>query len=1058
MSKILVKLLLVAFIAVGSTRAQTPTGTIAGLVTDPAGAAVAGAHVNIANRDSGLTRSLTTSSQGEYSAASLPPGVYRVTAEAEGFSLLERTATVEAGTTTTVNLVLQIGAVREQVTVETVAPLINYESNQVGGVVTRAQIESLPLNGRNVLDLARLEPGVTNPVRGTNNRVFVSTLGAGLQNSPRIGYTRVTIDGANINITGTIGAALQASQEVVQEFQISTVNFDLSTSLTTNGAINIVTRSGGNDLRGSLFYYFRDHKLSAYPALRRDPTNPRPFFQRQQFGFNVGGPIRRDRAFFFAAYERNDQPGVLSIQPRTPEFAPLGGIFPSSFLGNQFNLRFDYRVNPQHNAFIRYTHDGNSVFGPFDGRNTSLPSGWSRIENWVDQTVFALTSVLSKNLVNDLRFSYFYLSSPETPATTEDCTGCFGVGAPRISIQDVGVTFGTARRLALVGRRYQLTDGVVWQRGSHRLRFGFDWEHTVGSNRAIDDEPATIVLYSPERVRQFNATAPPAARIPVPASFTTLGDILRLPLRTFSTAVGPGGVLQRGFGNKRRTDFFRLYAADTWRAAPRLTLSYGLAWSYEPNTLNTDLSKPALLTAILGPEGLRPPSAKLTNFAPALGFAWAATRDAKTVIRGGAARYFDPAVFNTVSLANERRALLPAGTVRREIPGSAIFVPGRGVLNFTTAPTTFTAADLLAILPSIRADLLRQFNPDNRDFTFRNLNLDKTGGDLSDPFYETPYALHFNLGGQRELADKLVLSTDFVWRRFLHTFLPDIDYNRFNRRINGVQTPVIPLCTSAQRNDLTAVCSSGVITFDNTTGVAEYKGLLVRLEKRFSGRTQFLASYALSSYKGSIGASGPGSLGAGFNYDNWFENYGPLPTDLRHILNLSGVVKLPQRFQLSFNVSAYSRPPFSAFVSGVDFNGDGTTSDLLPGTRVNQFNRGLGKDDLTRLVAQYNQQFAGRPTLGGQTAPTLTLPANFSFNDSFFTQDLRLSRAFQLRGERVRLVLFGEVFNLFNTANLVGYSGNLFNPAEFGQPGARFSQVFGSGGPRAFQFGARINF
>jgi hypothetical protein len=531
-----------------------------------------------------------------------------------------------------------------------------------------------------------------------------------------------------------------------------------------------------------------------------------------------------------------------------------------------------------------------------------------------------------------------------------------------------------------------------------------------------------------------------------------LDDILRLPLRSFQTGIGPGLTPQRDFRKRRRMDLYRLYAADTWRTSTRLTVNYGVAWSYEPNGLNTDLSKPTLLTAILGADNLHPPAAQKANFAPTLGFAWAATRDGKTVIRGGAGRYFDPVNFNTPNVERERIALSPAGTGRRtNIPGSSIFHEGRA-LDFRRRPTFFTGADLLAILPGIRADLARQLNPDNRDFTFRNLDLNKTGQNLTDPFYEAPYALHFNLGVQRELAPNLILSADFALRRFLHTYFSGIDYNHFD----SARGPVIPACTPAQQNDITAVCSAGPITFDNTTGIAEYKGLLVRLEKRFSGRAQFLASYALGSFEGS---NGPIIIvGTGFNNDDWFENYGPLPTDLRHILNLSGSVELPWRFQLSFSVSAHSRPPFAPFVSGVDFNGDGTGNDLLPGTRVNQFNRGLGREDLARLVERYNREVAGKPLPNGQPAPTLTLPADYSFNDGFFTQDLRLSRTFPLGGERARLVLFGEVFNLLNTANLVGYGGNLANPAEFSQPGARFTQVFGSGGPRAFQLGARVSF
>jgi hypothetical protein len=1032
--------------------AQAPTGTIAGVVTDPAGAHVAGARVRLTDRDSGLTRSLITTTEGDYSAAALPPGAYRVTAQATGFRLLQRLATVEAGTTTTINFTLEIGEVTEKVIVSDVAPLINYEQHQVGGLVSRTQIETLPLNGRNFLDLAKLEPGVTNPILGSNNRIFVPMLGAGLQSSPRIGYTRVTVDGGDINLIGTPGAVLQVSQEAVQEFQLATVNFDLSTSLTTDGAINIVTRSGGNNFHGSGFYFYRDHNMAAYPGLQRDLTNPDPYFQRDQFGYQIGGPIRKNRAFFFTNYERNDQRGVLSIQPLTPDFAPLGGIFPSPLRGNQFNARFDVRLTRNHNAFVRYTHDGSSFFAPNLG--DSLPSGWSRINNRADQTMTGVTSVFSSSLVNDLRFSYFYFRSKETPAGTDDCPGCLGVGAPRIIIPDAGMVFGTGRWLLGPAHRYELTDSLTRKTGKHRLRFGFDLEHSSSAVSIIDQEPAIIELYSPQEIRDFNETQPTASQISLPSSFLTLDGILRLPLKSFATAVGPGlAPLERGFRTNRIQDLYRLYAADTWRIHSRLTVNYGLAWSYEPHSLNVDLTKPKLLTAILGPDNLNPPHVHAANFAPTIGFAWA-THDGKTVIRGGAGRYFDFVSFNSLDITNERMALSPAGTTRRSTPGSAIFYHG-SALDFTQTPTSFTGADLLAIIPGIRGDLLAQLNPNNRDFTFRNLNLDKTGSFLADPFYETPYGMHFSLGVQRALAGNLVLTADFAWRRFLHTVLSGIDYNRFNRQPAGA---VIPACTEAQQNDLTAVCSAGPITFDNTTGIAQYKGLLVRLEKRFSHRTQFLASYALGSFKGSNGPPDRGFSASGFNNNNWFENYGPLATDLCHILNFSGFVDLPRRFQISFSVSAYSRPPFLAYVSGMDFNGDGTVNDLLPGTTVNQFNRGLGKEDLAQLVQSYNQTYAGKRTIGGQLAPTLTLPANYSFNDNFFTQDLRLSRAFAVADERVQVVVLGEVFNLLNTANLVQYGGNLNDPASFGQPAARFTQVFGSGGPRAFQLGVRLSF
>jgi hypothetical protein len=285
-------------------------------------------------------------------------------------------------------------------------------------------------------------------------------------------------------------------------------------------------------------------------------------------------------------------------------------------------------------------------------------------------------------------------------------------------------------------------------------------------------------------------------------------------------------------------------------------------------------------------------------------------------------------------------------------------------------------------------------------------------------------------------------------------YLSGIDYNRYERRIDGVRTPVIPLCSSFRRVDLATPCSKERITFDNTTGIAQYEGLLVRVEKRFSHRTQFLVSYALGSFDGSNG----NAVGTGFDAEDWFANYGPLPTDRRHILNLSGIVELPWRLQLSANVSAQSRPPFSAYVGRVDFDGDGTSDDLLLGTTVNEFNRGSDRDDLLRLVDAYNRDIAGTTTAGGQMTKRIDLPADFALGDTFFAADLRVSHTVLLGGERARLVLFGEVFNLFNVANFVDYGGDLTNPDEFGRPGARFNQVFGSGGPRAFQFGARIGF
>ncbi|MCM3904639.1 MAG: carboxypeptidase-like regulatory domain-containing protein [Pyrinomonadaceae bacterium] len=285
MNKIRLQLLLVMLLAAGPVRAQAPTGTVVGVVTDAAGAPVAGARLRLTNRDSGLTRSLTTSEEGNYSAAALPPGVYQVTAEAEGFHLLERTAALATGATTTLNLTLQVGELSELVTVDTAVPLMQYDQHHVSGLVGRNQIEDLPLNGRNFLELAKLEPGIQPPTRAASNRTFVPALGQPVGNSGR--GTRVTVDGGSIMAVGNGGSAMGFSQEVVQEFQVATVNFDLTTGLTNGAAINVITRSGANELHGTALYFFRDHKLAAYPALNRVVADPDPFFQRRlRLGIN----------------------------------------------------------------------------------------------------------------------------------------------------------------------------------------------------------------------------------------------------------------------------------------------------------------------------------------------------------------------------------------------------------------------------------------------------------------------------------------------------------------------------------------------------------------------------------------------------------------------------------------------------------------------------------------------------------------------------------------------------------------------------------------------------
>jgi outer membrane receptor for ferrienterochelin and colicin len=304
--------------------AQAPTGIITGTVNDESGAVMPNVTVTITNKGTGVARTATTNAEGVFTAVALPAGDYEVRSESAGFRTTQRDANVQAGGTTTVNLPMSLGGTKEVVTVEAASAQINYDSNTIQGVVGRENIQELPLNGRSYLQLAQLEPGVTiaTGTPGQFNALFtVSVLGAGNR-------TVITIDGGNVsdNVTTSGGiSSMNFSQETVQEFQLSEVNFDISTPVAAGGAINVVTRSGSNTWHGSGYFFFRDHNMAAYPNLIRSPADPNPFFVRRNPGAWLSGPIIKDKLFFFFNYEYQNQVQALATQTTSTFLAPLTG-------------------------------------------------------------------------------------------------------------------------------------------------------------------------------------------------------------------------------------------------------------------------------------------------------------------------------------------------------------------------------------------------------------------------------------------------------------------------------------------------------------------------------------------------------------------------------------------------------------------------------------------------------------------------------------------------------------------------------------------------------------
>lgn len=1009
---------------------------------------IPGAEVTVTNSETSMARKLTTGNDGAFSASSLITGVYEIRVEAKGFKDLVSQAEVTAGGTSTLALQMQVGESKEVVTVEAVAPQINYESYTLAGVVTRQQVESLPLNGRSFLQLAFLEPGVTVSTASTsqyNHQFNVSVMGG----DP--GQTRITVDGVNIVDAIDGGSQQNFSQEVVQEFQISTSNFDLSTSVTGVGSVNIVTRTGGNDFHGSGYFFFRDHHMAAYPGLSRDPAAPDPFFARRQSGFYLGGPIKKDRLWFFANVEHLNQTGVVAVQPLEPNFSSLGVVYPSPYNGTQISTRLDYRLNSNNNAFVRYSHDGNHSFSP--SAPGSLPSNWLQNINWADQSMGSLISILSSNLVNEARFGYSYWHNRNLFPTAEVCPGdCVGLLDPQIDVIGAGLTLGNNTN-APQGRdlrHFTTTDNLTWQRGSHRLRFGGEWEYEYGGGFWAQYDPAALEVYSPTTVATYNSQVAPQERLTIPSSFQNLNDILQLPLAYFSMGVGnPTQPPFYDYDKANHSHRFHFFAQDTWHVTPHLTFNYGLAYTYESNLLNHDLSKPEILAPIFGQNGLGPEKHDPKELSPALGFAWSPGNNNKTVIRGGAGIYYQ--TFLVVNRLTERTYLDPLGNGRPVIPSSDIPNPVPGVpgvplgvaLYFPNNPTAFTAGDLLPALPELQTQIQQMLgNPNNTNLAIRNIDLFKTAEDLLPRNYPLPYSEHVNGGIERALTSDIVLDANFLFKQFIHEDVGDIDLNHYN----SIEGPVIPQCVGAQVLVLTDHCSNGPIGVRLPIGRSHYKALLLKLNKRYNKRVMFQVSYALQSDVG---------LTSVINNNDWFQGWGPLAP--RHVLNVSGIIDLPWHFQASFISQFMSRSPFTAYLGGLDLYSDGVPNELLPGTTSGEFNFGGSRSQLVDLVSQFNQQYAGKKTPLGVPIPTIVLPANFNFGDDFSSQDMRVTRTFQLR-ERLKLQVFGEVFNLFNIANLTGYSGNLLVTSLFGQPSSRVDQVFGSGGPRAFQLGTRLTF
>lgn len=1085
MSRVISLCVLLALVTCLVSFAQAPTGIIAGTVTDETGAVIPNVTVTITNKATSVARTAQTNAEGLYSAPALLAGDYEVRAEAPGFRTLQRDATVQAGVTTTVNLPMSLGESKSVVTVEAATAQINYDSHTVQGTIERATIQDLPLNGRSFMQLAGLEPGVTVSAGSTAqfNALFtVSVMGSG-------NHTVYTIDGGNVSDSITTSGGISSmnfSQEIVQEFQLSTVNFDLSTSIAAGGALNVVTRSGSNDFHGSGYFFFRDHNMAAYPALARNPLEPNPFFARRNPGASLGGPIKKDKVFFYFNYEYMNQVQALTLQGTLPSVEPLTGTYGSPYVGKLITFRIDDHLSAKNNLFVRYSHDGNTGIGPALTPNSD-PSNWADNINWSDQGIIGLTSILTPNIVNDVRVQYDYWSNKNLQTSAGVCSlPCVAGSLPTINTI-LGANISVGPNLdapqARQTRRGELNDSLSWQKGSHRIKFGGDIDRARTAGLWGFCTPFCTNLVSPEFLlgtfTRFYGAATMAALFPtLPSVLHSDADIVNLPIYSTPSSIFNGvGVGQDAtpapynYGQNLYENQYRAYVQDTWKVKQNLTVNFGLGWNAQTGYYGVGLSFPQYLSPIYG-NNLSPTSNNVKEMQPAFGFAWSPGKSGKTVIRGGGGIYWDstPGYYKI----REGPVIGPLGDGRSTLAASAFTNIFPGLFNLSTgkpvpvgAPlplsqfTNMTLGQFEQVLaqqlPAVESKLAPSSPQTSGPYSVSGIDVAKQGVEIYPPGgFPLPRSYQTSIGVQRDLGHDMVVSADWARRQGENVSLGEIDMNHAGLYVNGVADPVIPTCTQAQVFVPGQECSTGNITQWMDEGRSVYEGLLVKLQKRLSHNYQFTASYAYQNLN-SVTL---------WNEVGWFNGYGPqIP---RQNFNVAGIVNLPWGFQLSINSSIVTsmpqEPVIGAFpLPGVDLS---SSNQALPGLSFNCLNISCGKTQLANAVANYNSTYAGTKASNGSTFPTLVLPQNYDLGTPIISQDFRLTKTFTYK-ERYKLSILGEMFNAFNVANLTYPATFTLDPKaatpasqtySFGQPIGRVLQTFGSGGPRAVQVGARITF
>ena len=928
------------------------TGIIRGTVTDPSGAPVANASVVLRETQTGFQRQTTTNERGIFVASLLPLGTYDVTTRAVGFSETRRTG-VRVGVGETVNLTLALAAVQLQaVVIEATQPIVDSTRIESSTRLPDAAVSRLPNNGRNFLNLTLLTPNVA-IVQGPDGDELSIGGQKGIHNN-------VSVDGADFNNPffgeqrGGQRPPFTFNLDAVQEIVVTSSGASAEFGRSSGGFVNVVTKSGTNSLRGSLHYYGKDGALSG--TARHGTEFLNPDFTQHQFGFTLGGPIKRDRAFFFVAYDQQIYDEIKQTDPSRIDPA-LRAWMDTAFGGALQNdygsiartndarvllAKFDFRLSDRHNASLKYNYTwSEQANGTFDFAH------WARSSNGLEQDHSnaingSLRSYLTPNLANEFRFQYSREDRPRPyDGPRSNLLGPNRVDGGNRPFPDVAMDFANGYRFGMpfflpidyYDTRVQVLDNISLARGNHFFKAGVEYNK----------------LHSVQTFVGFANSRYIFASVPSFLAFVDSGDASGLLLFLQQAGVGRS-VREAGTQNIPQTEY-AVYVQDTWKPAPKWTFNYGLRWEaqIEPDPI-TPASQvffaPFIgqtrtvggVTSTFPSNGLIPSDKKMWQ--PRFGFAYDPNGDGRRVIRGSAGLYY--ARIPGLNLASSRSTNGSVGMTYSNFNSTP--PPLDGQLPDNVAPSAVNHPDV---------------------FVF-------------DRNFQNPRTLSASIGYEWQAASDLGVSISYTHARTDHL-------TRFINRNDAVFGS--PWSTGLP--DDTAGTTNGIFTLTTVESSARsrYNGVTIALKRVLDPNFQFQVNYTLSFDKSDDDNERDPFTFRYAKADNLAPEYNWSDRDQRHRFNGWMLVHIGGGLFLNNRVSIYSAQP---------------TSEKC-GTN----NQGTG---------QRAASAADRICLNGTVPTGVILKRNTLRKDnSYFSWDVGLTWPFNVGNGRLELV--AQMFNVLGSEN-----------------------------------------